>query len=148
MHAKTGPIRRKAEAGVTLVEILVVLSIIAITTGAAMLRLGIGRAQDDLTNAAAAMALAVTEASDAALASGQDRVLELGPQGYRVGPDGSDPAWRQLSGLGLASAGADAGPWRLSADAASTPFGVRLSSDAKSVQVRFDGLRATVEAAP
>lgn len=141
---------RKADAGLTLVEVLVVLSIIAITTGAAMLRLGLGRGQDDLAATATAMAAAVTEASDAALASGQDRVLELGPEAYLIQPDGSAsaPVWRQTPGLALAAAQGGQGPWRLSADAASAPFGLRLSAGQQSVFVQFDGLRARVETAP
>ena len=141
--------RRKADAGLTLVEVLVVLSIIAITTGAAMLRLGLGRGQDDLMATATAMAVAVTEASDAALASGQDRVLKLGPEAYLIQSEFStaDPVWRQTPGFDLAVQGA-AGPWRLSANAASAPFGVRLSAGQLSVVLRFDGLRAKVEAIP
>ena len=143
-----GPQHRNVEAGVTLVEILVVLSIIAITTGAAMLRLGLGRGAGDLAGAAGQVALAVTEAADAALASGQDRVLELGPEGYRIGVEGSAAEWRRLPGLDLAQADGGAGPLRLSADGAAAPFRLRLSADGHSVLLRFDGLRASVESVP
>ena len=142
------PQHRNVEAGVTLVEILVVLSIIAITTGAAMLRLGLGRGAGDLAGAAGQVALAVTEAADAALASGQDRLLELGPDGYRIGVEGGDADWHRLPGLGLAQAEGGVGPLRLSADGAAAPFRLRLSADGHSVLLRFDGLRAKVEAAP
>lgn len=150
MPCASASTRRKADAGLTLIEVLVVLSIIAITAGAAMLRLGFGHGQDDLTAAANAMALAVTEASDAALTSGQDRILELGPEAYFIRVDGrtSDPDWRKVSGLMLAAAQGETGPWRLSADAASPPFGVRLSAGHQSVTLWFDGLRARVEAVP
>ena len=142
------PQHRNVEAGVTLVEILVVLSIIAITTGAAMLRLGLGRGAGDLAGAAGQVALAVTEAADAALASGQDRLLELGPDGYRIGVAGGEADWHRLPGLGLARAEGGVGPLRLSADGAAAPFRLRLSADGHSVLLRFDGLRAKVEAAP
>ena len=148
MARAPGPQHRNVEAGVTLVEILVVLSIIAITTGAAMLRLGLGRGADELAGAAGQVALAVTEAADAALASGQDRVLELGPEGYRIAVAGSEADWRRLPGHDLAQAEGGAGPLRLSADGAAAPFRLRLSADGHSVLLRFDGLRATVEAAP
>lgn len=127
-----------------------VLSIIAITTGAAMLRLGLGQRQDDLVSAAAAMSLAVTQASDAALSSGHDRLVQLGPEAYLIHVDGStaDPVWQQTPGLTITAAQGGAGPWRLSADAASSPFDVRLSAGQQSVTLRFDGLQARVEAAP
>lgn len=150
MTRSPGPQIRRADAGVTLVEILVVLSIIAITTGAAMLRLGIGRGSYDLATAAGQLALSVTEASDASLASGQDRLLELAPEAYRIGFGGSlaDSGWRRMPGLSLANVTGDARVLRLSATGASAPFRLRLSADGRSVVVRFDGLQARVEGAP
>lgn len=150
MLRATAALRRKPDAGLTLVEVLVVLSIIAITTGAAMLRLGLGGVQDNLLATATTMATAVTEASDAALATGHDRVLNLRPDAYLIAADGStaDPVWRQTPGLKLAASQGGAGPWRLSADAASAPFDLRLSAGPQTVTLRFDGLRATVAGAP
>ena len=143
------PASRHSEAGVTLVEILVVLSIIAITTGAAMLRLGLGGSGDDLTSAATTLALAVTSASDAAMATGQDRLLEFGAVGYRLTPVGSDSdTWHPLPGLTLTRADGGTDALRLSSDAASPPFQLRLTGEGNSLSLRFDGLQAKVEAAP
>jgi prepilin-type N-terminal cleavage/methylation domain-containing protein len=144
------PTQREPEAGVTLVEILVVLSIIAITTGAAMLRLGFGASQDDFAAAVQAMALAVTAASDAAMQSGQDRQLELGPLGYRLVSAGTtaEPPWQALPGLSFQPVlGRDAA-LRLSADGASAPFDLRLAGAERTLFLRFDGLTARVEATP
>ena len=161
--------RRAGQAGVTLVEILVVLSIIAITTGAAMLRLGVGRDGDPLSAAATGLALALTAASDAALAGGTDRRLQIGPQGYRIASAAS--AGNTANAADAASAAdaanaadaASAAPWhplagltatvdpvtaagRLAADGSAAPFQIRLAAGGRSLLVRFDGLRARVEA--
>ncbi len=143
------PIHRDPEAGVTLVEILVVLSIIAITTGAAMLRLGFGRSEEDFTAAAEAMAMTVTAASDDALQTGLDRVLQLGPEGYRiVAADAvTAPSWHSIPDLTFRPAEGSAA-LRLSADAASTPFVLRFEGAKQSLFLRFDGLKARVEGAP
>ena len=143
MAARPGPQRRQAQAGVTLVEILIVLSIIAITTGAVMLRLGLGKSDDALTSAAQTMALAVTQASDAALSSGKDRVLEFGALGYSLHSMDAATAWTPLPGLTLTRSDAVAGPLRLSADGTSVPFGLILTQDSRSITVAFDGLRAS-----
>lgn len=143
------PIHRDPEAGVTLVEILVVLSIIAITTGAAMLRLGFGRTAEDFNATVAAMAMTVTAASDDALQTGLDRVLQLGPQGYRiVAADAeTEPAWHPIPDLTFRPADRNSA-LLLSADAASTPFVLRLEGAKQTLFLRFDGLKARVEAAP
>lgn len=132
---------RQPQAGVTLVEILVVLSIIAITTGAVMLRLGVGRSDDALTSTAQTMALAITQASDAALAGGEDRVLEAGALGWTLHRPGAEPVWTPLPG-GVTVA--EVGPWRLAADGTSAPFGVTLSLRDRAITVAYDGLRAGV----
>ena len=97
--------RRAPEAGLTLVEVLIVLSIIGIATGAAMLRLGIGQQDDRLAASAQTLALEVTLAADAALSSGQDRVLEIGTEEYKLRLD-PEPAsaptlWHVLSGIAV-----------------------------------------------
>ncbi|MEO8241425.1 MAG: prepilin-type N-terminal cleavage/methylation domain-containing protein [bacterium] len=135
--------RRQAQAGVTLVEILVVLSIIAITTGAAMLRLGIGASEDRLASTAQTLALAITQSSDAALATGEDRLLDLGPQAYRLHPaSAADSQWTPTDGLTFT----DPAPVtvRFAADGTSLPFQLHLSQDDRSILITFDGLRATI----
>ncbi|MEO6300018.1 MAG: prepilin-type N-terminal cleavage/methylation domain-containing protein [Paracoccaceae bacterium] len=140
--------QRMGEAGVTLVEILVVLSIIAITTGAAMLRLGIGNGRDQLANTAAATALAITGASDAALASGRDRLIEFGADGYRITTDSGGGDWNGMPGVDITSVEGQTGPRRLPADGSSPPFRLRLTAAGQNALVRFDGLTAKVEGAP
>jgi general secretion pathway protein H len=134
--------RRSGEAGVTLVEILVVLSIIAITSGAVMLRLGLGRSDDTLTSTAQTMALAVTQGSDQALSSGQDRVLMIADQAYALQPANTDPVWTALPGLTLTRADAATDPLRLAADGTSAPFALVLAQAGRSVTITFDGLTA------
>ena len=141
---------RHAEAGVTLVEILVVLSIIAITTGAVMLRMGLATGTDDLTAAATSLALGLTAASDAAMASGEDRLVEVAVDSYRIAPAGraAQATWHALPGLTLTRTDGGAEPIRLSSDAASPAFELRLSASGKTSLVWFDGLQAEVEAIP
>ena len=141
MVKRPGP--RRADLGVTLVEILVVLSIIAIAAGATMLRLGLGRSDDALTSTAQTLALAITQASDAALSTGEDRLLQLGPLGYSLQPASLPPAWMPLRDLTLSRGDARPNPLRLAADGASPPFDLRLTQGQRSVTVAFDGLRAT-----
>lgn len=138
--------RRQAEAGVTLVEILVVLSIIAITTGAVMLRLGLGRSDDALTSAAQTLALAVTQGSDAALTTGEDRLLEIGPLGFSLHATSAAAPWNPLPDLTLTRSDALPDALRLAADGTSAPFGLVLTQGRRSVTVAFDGLRATAGA--
>ncbi len=144
------PSGRDAQAGVTLVEILVVLSIIAITTGAAMLRLGFGRSTQDFSAAVATMAIAVTQASDDALQTGQDRVLQLGPLGYRlVAADAAtEPPWQSIPDLAFQPFNGSTQALLLSADGASIPFDLRLMGPDQTVFLRYDGLKARVGAAP
>ncbi len=141
---------RDAEAGVTLVEILVVLSIIAITTGAAMLRLGFGHSEDETRAAVAAMARTITAASDDALQTGQDRVLQLGPKGYRViaANATTEPVWQTVPGLSFQPVGDRNQALRLSADGASPAFDLRLQAGSEALFLHFDGLKARVEAEP
>ncbi len=140
--------RRTADAGLTLVEVLVVLSIIAVTTGALMLRLGGGRTENDLTASAAGLALVITAASDRALVSGRDERLDIGPDGYRVYPMGTEsaPPWQKLTNTSFADP--TSATFLLMADGTSTPFQLQLRSAEASTVLRFDGLRATPEAMP
>ena len=140
MTARPGA--RQADLGLTLVEILVVLSIIAIAAGATMLRLGLGTSDDRLTSTAQTLALALTQASDAALSTGEDRLLQIGPLGYALHPASLPPTWTPLRDLTLSRTDALPDPLRLAADGASSPFDLNLTQGQRSVTVTFDGLRA------
>jgi prepilin-type N-terminal cleavage/methylation domain-containing protein len=144
------PTQREPEAGVTLVEILVVLSIIAITTGAAMLRLGFGKSQDDFAAAVQTMALSVTAASDAAMQAGRDGRLELGPLGYRLvsADTTAESSWQTLPGLSFQPVFGRDAALPLMADGASPPFDLRLAGAERTLFLHFDGLTARVEATP
>jgi prepilin-type N-terminal cleavage/methylation domain-containing protein len=139
---------RNADAGLTLIEVLVVLSIIAVTTGALMLRLGGGRTEDDLTASTASLALVITAASDRALVSGRDERLDIGPDGYRVYPAGAEkaPPWQTLTNSTFADP--TSATFLLMADGTSAPFQLQLRSAEVSTMLQFDGLRATPEAEP
>lgn len=142
------PNRRNASAGLTLVEVLVVLSIIAIAAGAAMLRLGIGQGADDLSASATTLALAITAASDQAMVSGHDQRLDIGPEGFRLAPvlSETDPLWQPLTNTDFADP--TSASFLLAANGTASPFVLRLGSAGASTLLRFDGLQAWVEPLP
>lgn len=115
-----------------------------------MLRMGLATGTDDLTAAATSLALGLTAASDAAMASGEDRLVEVAVDSYRIAPAGraAQATWHALPGLTLTRTDGGAEPIRLSSDAASPAFELRLSASGKTSLVWFDGLQAAVEATP
>ena len=148
MSPSSLPCRRNATAGLTLVEVLVVLSIIAIAAGAAMLRLGIGHGADDLQASATRLALAITAASDQAMESGQDQRLDIGPEGFRIAAlrSETEAPWHSLVGAGFVDP--TSATFVLAADGTAVPFDLRLGSGRASTLLRFDGVQARVETLP
>lgn len=154
-------VRRQRQAGVTLIEMLVVLAVIGVAAGASMLGISAadrsGRARDEAVRLARHLALTVDEA----LISGRSYGLVWDRSGYRIerwmGPDdgwvvpAEDFAQRhdlpQTLQLGAASGG-DPGQSPLVIGPGAIGRGVVFAiSGAGSVwQVAFDGFAATPRA--
>jgi general secretion pathway protein H len=159
--------RREGQAGVTLVEILVVLAILGVMTGVTALALPSTTRTTDLTNEAQLLASRLDIAAEQSLMSGRPAALDWGNGGYRfLEWSGSD--WQahrnrilgaphdmgsaSLDGDRLAAPGgrmvikADLSPPDTRAaeetgDAATT---LRLSAGDDEIRLRFDGATAWV----
>ena len=152
------PLRRRSDSGITLVEMLVVLAVIAVAAGVVMLRFP-GNAGTTPATEAVALALALTTASDQALTSGRPRSLDWAEDGYRVlhwlpgsgwvAEPGTVRALAPASAL-TRSDGAAAGPVLIGTDALTAPATFTLGTGTAAWVVAFDGLaaRAQPEAAP
>ncbi len=134
-------VRRAGQAGVTLIEMMIVLVVIGVATGAATLGLGALGRNDAAEQEARRLATAIGLAVDDALISGASRAVIWDAQGYRIGD-----ADRHLlaDGITLARAdGTDAG-LALSAEATNPAVDFVLQGDAALWRVSFDGLSASV----
>ncbi len=143
-------VRRRTEAGVTLVEMLVVLSVIAVAAGVVMLRFPASPGSTAATEAGA-LALALTQASDQALTSGRARSLEWSADGYHVVAWVPGSGWAEEPGRqrrlapAIALARSDGGtnePVLIGTDALSAPASFQLGTGASAWRVVFDGLAA------
>ena len=143
--------RRGAEAGLTLVEVLVVLAIIGIMSGVAVF--GLGGASRGATVQAEAQRLAasVQLASDEALVTDRRLALQWDGRGYSfVQWDGGDWQPHSAPSLGerhelpdaMALAGDSGDDLVPIGAAAASPVGFTLSAGEQSWRVQFDGLNA------
>jgi general secretion pathway protein H len=137
------PPRRRPEAGVTLIEMMIVLVVIGVATGAATLGLGaVGRA-DAPAHEARRLATVIGQGIDDALISGVTRAVAWDARGYRVGTGGRHdlPAAVTLTRSDFLPDAAV-----LSANAASVPLAFVLTGGGDVWHVDFDGL--SVRAVP
>lgn len=159
MALRSLPTDRAPEAGITLVEMLVVLALIGVTAGAVGLGLGPAMRGPDAQAEGRLLAARMHRASEEALLTGQPvalvwtdrdyRFLALGPEGWAAHPvpllAEVKPlsAALRLSGPGtFVVTGAD-----LPADG--TPLDLRIEGDGSTVTVTWDGAVATLtESAP
>ena len=151
--------RRAPTAGLTLVEMLAALAILAVMAGATMLSLG------SLTRGASAeeeahrLATRLQFAADEALVTSAPMALRWDPGGYQfLTWDASGGAWRRsVNDLGSRHAlpaalqltrgdGGDAGPIRIEPDRPQTAI-LLVDAASGAWRVAFDGLGATVTAA-
>lgn len=136
--------RRGSTAGLTLVETLVALSILAVTAGALMLSLGgIGRGaagEQEANRLAARLQLA----ADLALVTGAPLALRWDPGGYQF------LAWDPAGGDWRPSGEGDLGAWRalpaalrLARDDSDDPRPIRIEADRpRTAVLRIDGGRS------
>ena len=136
---------RHHQAGVTLIEMMIVLVVIGVATGAATLGLGALARDDAAEQAARRMATAISLGVDAALITGVSQSVVWDAQGYGVGTGARqvlDPA------VVLARADGMAGPAVLSAGADGAPVVFVLDGRAGPWHVAFDGLSVQAAAGP
>lgn len=156
MSRSRGPEARDPQAGVTLIEILVVLAIVAVGAGASMLALG---ALDGGSRAGAeALRLAdrLRLAADEAMVTAAPLALQWDARGYRfLAWDAREAVWREapqdLLGAAhrlpaaLTLAREDAAtpdPVLITPDLPQPPVVLRLAGGAADWRVSFDGFAA------
>jgi general secretion pathway protein H len=143
------------EAGMTLVEMLVVLAIVGITAGAAALSIGSATRAPNIESEARRLADRLQLAADDVMVSDRPLAFIWNEKGYAfVGWSGSGAT----EGEALDSHSLPAGmtiepktssrPVPLGIDGMGMPVAVRLRSDTESWIVAYDGLNATALRGP
>ncbi len=144
---------RDPEAGLSLVEVLVVLAIVGVASGAAVLSMSWGRFGAVVEFEARQLAARLQLAADDALLTGVARRLDWDSTSYRI-LDWSPEAgvWRNEQGGGLSDrhvlaeglslAGPQGAPSFLIAPDAGSRGALVIVSEARSWAVKFDGLTA------
>lgn len=149
--------RRTSDAGLTLVEVLIVLVLVAVLGGMAALSVGRLQAGPGLERRAETLAVRLTIAAETAAMTGRDAALVWTAEGYRF-LTLRDEAWvphdvrelgevERLDGLALSGAGAEAGNLLIRADLTppdAAPIRLALRQGAAEAGVLFDGLAARV----
>ncbi|MGL5010122.1 MAG: prepilin-type N-terminal cleavage/methylation domain-containing protein [Paracoccaceae bacterium] len=134
---------RSGQAGVTLIEMMIVLVVIGIATGAATLGLGALARDDAAEQEARRLATAIGLAVDDALISGTPRTVTWDAQGYRIG---TAPAHTLTSGITLTAT--DRTDLILSPKATTPATRFTLQGPNTLWHIAFDGLSATVAPGP
>jgi general secretion pathway protein H len=137
----TAPAMRHRTAGVTLIEMMIVLAVIGVATGAATLGLGALGRDDAAEHEARRLATAIGLGVDHALISGVAAPVAWDAQGYQIGA-----ADRHVlsQGVTLARLDGQGDATVLSPNATSPAVDFVLQDDAAIWRVSFDGLSADV----
>lgn len=144
---------RDRRAGMTLVEVLVVLAIVGVSAGVVVLAAGTGDRQLSVESEANRLADRLRLAADEVLVTRRPLVLTWDAGGYRFTPGrASDVPGEALrdrhdlpAGIRLTAAGT-ASPTAVDPDGAEPVAVFILAGDGQVRRVSFDGLNATVEA--
>jgi general secretion pathway protein H len=154
------PLTAGRDAGVTLLEMLIVLVMIGVLTGIATLSFRDGTRMRDTAQEAALLAARLDLAAEQSLIFGRYSALDWSQDSYRFTEwDGTD--WRPHASARLAAshslepglrlrgeAGAQSGSLRIRPDLGPPSGGVatlRIAAAGSGVAVRFDGASAIVE---
>ena len=130
---------RGAQAGVTLIEMMIVLAVIGVATGAATLGLGALRRDDAVEQEARRLATAISLGVDQALIGAVNAPVSWDAQGYQIGTAARhvlDTNVVLSRGDGLAAAAS------ISAGADGGPMVFVLRGRGAAWHVTFDGLSA------
>jgi general secretion pathway protein H len=136
---------RCGQAGVTLIEMMIVLVVIGIATGAATLGLGALSRDDTVEAAARRLSAAISLGLDDALISGNSRVVVWDAQGYQIGAGARhdlDPTVTLSRADGLSDAVV------LSAAATSSPVILVLSGPSDAWHLALDGFAVQAASGP
>jgi general secretion pathway protein H len=143
---------QRGEAGFTLLELLAVVAIIAVVTGAFMLRPGSGRPAAELAAISGAVASVLRSARAEAMAAGGERVVLLDTAARRVAVEGGRRAVAiapdiALTATGAASEQRGAGQVsvRFFANGSSTGGALKLQRGQHVHEVRINWLSGRVE---
>ena len=144
---------RKADAGITLIEMLVVLSIISIAAGVLVLQFS-GASRSDTKAEAAHLADVLTQAGETALYSGNPGALIWSQTGYRIESFKPGLGWQIAEGnvqhdlgVGLTLTRADGrdGPLMIAPGGIALPARFLLTNASAAWRVDFNGLSAEVK---
>ncbi len=142
--------KRNAQAGVTLIEMLVVLSIISVAAGVLILRFS-GPANSDPRVEAGRLADTLSQAAETALYSGNPSVLIWSTDSYRVDTFKPGLGWQPAvaaaplaAGLSLNRNDGQAGPLMIAPGGIALPARFMLASPDAAWRVDFNGLQAMV----
>lgn len=146
----------EGEAGMTLVEILVVLAIIGVAAGAVVLGIGAAARPPSVESEARRLAERLQLAADDVMIDDRGLAFQWHgdgygfllrtPGGWRAGED-EGLAYHRLPGsMALSVAGVKKGVRPVGIDGAGQPFSARLDSTAGRWLVAYDGLTVSVSA--
>ncbi|MGL4322093.1 MAG: prepilin-type N-terminal cleavage/methylation domain-containing protein [Paracoccaceae bacterium] len=136
---------RSGQSGVTLIEVMIVLVVIGIATGAATLGLGALTRDDHVEQEARRLSAAISLALDDALISGATRAVHWDAQGYQIG---TGQRHEMATSVTLSRADGLADAVVLSAHAASAPVTLVVSGRTGPWHLALDGFGVRVAAGP